>query len=99
LLLTSRVSIDLVQKAAIAAIPLVAAVSGPTHSAIRAADGAGITLVGVARDDGFEIFCRPARIMRCGARTIEAAPAAERQVSRGKAASLSPQCPVAPGVL
>jgi len=62
LLLTSRISIDLIQKAAIAGFPMVAAISVPTNRAIEAAEAAGITLVGVARDDGFEIFCHPDRI-------------------------------------
>lgn len=65
LLLTSRVSIDLIQKAAVAAFPIVAAISVPTNRAIEAAESAGITLVGVARDDGFEIFSHPARIAGC----------------------------------
>ena len=62
-LLTSRVSIELVQKVAIMGAPIMAAVSAPTALAIRVAAGAGITLVGVARDDGFEIFTRPDRIL------------------------------------
>jgi FdhD protein len=35
----------------------VAAVSAPTALAVRAADQAGLTLIGVARADGFELFC------------------------------------------
>ncbi|MFD2647968.1 formate dehydrogenase accessory sulfurtransferase FdhD [Devosia albogilva] len=65
LLLTSRVSIDLIQKAALAAFPIIAAISVPTNRAIEAAESAGITLVGVARDDGFEIFSHPGRIAGC----------------------------------
>lgn len=63
LLLTSRISIELVQKAAIAGFPIVAAISVPTLRAIRTAEMAGITLVGIARDDGFEIFANPQRIV------------------------------------
>ncbi len=62
LLLTSRISIELVQKAAMAGLPIVAAISVPTLRAIRTAHDAGITLVGVARDDSFEIFTHPQRI-------------------------------------
>jgi len=62
LLLTSRVSIELIQKAAIAGIAIIVAVSVPTAHAIRAADAAGITLAAVARDDGFELFTHPTRI-------------------------------------
>jgi FdhD protein len=63
LLLTSRVSIEMVQKAAIAGIPVLAAVSAPTALAVRQAEAAGITLIGITRDDGFEIFTHPERII------------------------------------
>jgi FdhD protein len=62
-LLTSRVSVEMIQKAAILGAPIVVAVSAPTALAVRLADAAGITLVAVARDDGFEIFTRPDRII------------------------------------
>ncbi len=55
-LLTSRISIELVQKAARMGACVIAAVSAPTALAVRAADQAGLTLLGVARDDGFEVF-------------------------------------------
>ncbi len=60
--LTSRVSVEIVQKAAVAGAPVVVAISAPTALAIRVAEAAGITLVGVARDDGFEVFTHPERI-------------------------------------
>ena len=63
LVLTSRISIELVQKAARMAAPLVVAVSAPTALAVRAADAAGMTLVGIARDDGFEVFTHPHRVV------------------------------------
>jgi FdhD protein len=62
LLLTSRISVELVQKACAAGATIIVAVSAPTALAIRVADAAGMTLVGVARDDGFEVFTHPARI-------------------------------------
>ena len=62
LLLTSRVSVELIQKAAGAGIGILAAVSVPTALAIRVADAAGITLVAVARRDGFEVFTHRERI-------------------------------------
>jgi FdhD protein len=62
-LLTSRVSIELIQKTAMFGSPILAAISVPTARAIREADAAGITLVAVARDDGFEIFTHPERII------------------------------------
>lgn len=61
-LLTSRVSVEMVQKTAIIGAPLIAAVSAPTALAIRTAEKAGITLAAVARTDGFEIFAHPQRI-------------------------------------
>ncbi len=62
LLLSSRVSIELIQKAAILGAGMLVAISSPTALAIRQADGAGITLIGVARDDGFEVFTHPHRV-------------------------------------
>jgi FdhD protein len=61
-LLTSRVSVEMVQKAAAIGAPVVVAVSAPTALALRTADAAGITLVAVARSDGFEIFTHPHRV-------------------------------------
>jgi FdhD protein len=61
-LLTSRVSVEMVQKAAMMGTPLLAAVSAPTALAVRVADAAGITLVGIARDDGFEVFTHGHRV-------------------------------------
>ena len=61
-LLTSRISVEMVQKSAMAGAPVVVAVSAPTALAVRVAEEAGITLVGIARDDGFEIFTHPDRI-------------------------------------
>lgn len=61
-LLTSRVSIELIQKTASFGAPIIAAISVPTARAIAEAEAAGITLIAVARDDGFEIFTHPERI-------------------------------------
>jgi FdhD protein len=63
LLLTSRVSIELIQKAAIFGAGILVAVSVPSARAVRDAEAAGITLIAVARDDGFEIFTHPHRIL------------------------------------
>ncbi len=62
LLLTSRLSIELVQKAARMGASLIVAVSAPTALAVRAAEAAGITLIGIARQDGFEVFTHRHRI-------------------------------------
>jgi FdhD protein len=61
-LLTSRVSVEMVQKTAMIGAPLIVAVSAPTALAVRTAEAAGITLVAVARGDGFEVFTHPHRI-------------------------------------
>jgi FdhD protein len=61
-LLTSRLSVELVQKAAAIGMPALVAVSAPTALAVRTAEASGITLAAVARKDGFEIFTHPRRI-------------------------------------
>jgi FdhD protein len=63
LVLTSRVSVEMVQKAAMLGAPVMVAVSAPTALAIRTAEAAGITLVAVARSDGFEVFTHRHRIV------------------------------------
>ena len=55
-LLTSRVSVEMVQKTAAIGAPLMVAVSAPTALAVRTADAAGITLAAIARADGFEVL-------------------------------------------
>jgi FdhD protein len=62
-LLTSRVSVELIQKTARMGAPVIAAVSAPTALAVRLAESAGITLAAVLRQDGFEIFTHPGRIV------------------------------------
>jgi FdhD protein len=61
-LLTSRVSVEMVQKTAAMGAPMMVAVSAPTALAVRMADTAGITLAAIARADGFEVFTHPNRI-------------------------------------
>ncbi len=61
-LLTSRVSVEMVQKTAAIGVPVLVAVSAPTALALRIAEQAGITVVGIARGDGFEVFTHPQRI-------------------------------------
>jgi FdhD protein len=60
--LSSRISIELVQKAAMIGATVVVGVSAPTALAVRTAESIGLTLIGVARDDGFEVFTHPERI-------------------------------------
>lgn len=63
IVMTSRVSIELIQKAARLDAPVLAAVSAPTAAAIRLADEAGMTLIGVARRQDFEIFTHPDKML------------------------------------
>ncbi len=60
--LTSRVSVEMVQKTAQLGAPVIVAMSAPTALAVRTAQAAGITLAAIARGDGFEIFTHPHRI-------------------------------------
>ena len=60
--ITSRISVEIVQKAAILGVPILVAVSAPTSLAIKTAEKAGLTLIGVARRDGFEAFTHTGRI-------------------------------------
>ena len=59
---TSRVSVEMIQKSAAIGAPLAVAVSAPTALAVRMAEAASMTLVAVARQDGFEIFTHANRI-------------------------------------
>jgi FdhD protein len=62
ILLTSRVSVEMVQKSASIGASVMVSVSAPTALAVRMADAAGITLAAIARADGFEVFTHPRRI-------------------------------------
>ena len=64
IVLSSRISIELVQKAGMMGASIIVGVSAPTALAVRTAEMAGLTLVGIARDDGFEVFTHPKRITR-----------------------------------
>lgn len=60
---TSRLSVEMVQKAAILGSAVLVAISAPTALAIRTAEEAGMTLVALVRGDDFEIFTHPHRII------------------------------------
>lgn len=60
---TSRLSVELVQKAAILGVPAMVGISAPTALAIRSAEEANMILIGIARDDGFEVFTGADRIV------------------------------------
>ena len=59
---TSRVSVEMVQKTAAIGSPFVIAVSAPTALAIRTAEEAGMTLIALVRGDDFDIFTHPHRV-------------------------------------
>ena len=62
LLVSGRVSLEIVQKAAVAGIPIVCAVSAPSDLAVEAAERFGQTLVGFLRGDGFNVYAGRERI-------------------------------------
>lgn len=62
LLVTSRASYEMVQKAASVGICLLAAISAPTGLAIRLAEQAGMTLIGFARNENHVIYTHPHRL-------------------------------------
>jgi FdhD protein len=62
LILTSRASYEMVQKAATMGIGLIAAISAPTALAIHLAESCGLTLIGFARNDSHVIYTHPQRI-------------------------------------
>ena len=63
IVVTSRCSYEMVEKTAMAGVPLLVAISAPTGLAIRKAEEAGLTLVALARSDGHTIFTHPERVV------------------------------------
>ncbi len=62
LLVSGRISFEIVQKAAMAGIPVTCAISAPTDLAAESAARLGMTLVGFLRGDGFNVYAHPERI-------------------------------------
>jgi FdhD protein len=62
LMVSGRVSFEIVQKAAVAGIPIVCAVSAPSNLAVDTAQELGMTLVGFVRNDSFNVYTHPERI-------------------------------------
>lgn len=62
LLVSGRMSFELIQKAAVAGVPIACAVSAPSDLAVEAAERLGVTLVGFLRGDAFNVYAHPERL-------------------------------------
>lgn len=67
---TSRISVEMVQKTAAMQASVLIAVSAPTALAIRTADAAGLTLVALVRGDEFDIFTHAHRVDMGASRAV-----------------------------
>jgi FdhD protein len=62
LMVSGRVSFEIIQKAAVAGIPIVCAVSAPSDLAIETAERLGVTLIGFLRGEGFNVYAHDGRV-------------------------------------
>ena len=60
---SGRLSFEIVQKAAVAGVPILAAVSAPSSLAVELAEEVGVTLAGFVRGDTFNLYCHPERVL------------------------------------
>lgn len=61
-LVSGRVGFELVQKCALAGVPILAAVGAPSSLAVQLAEEMGITLIGFLRNEQFNIYSHPERV-------------------------------------
>jgi FdhD protein len=59
---SGRIGFEIVQKAAVAGVPILSAVSAPSSLAVEAADDLGMTLLGFVRGSGFNVYTHPQRV-------------------------------------
>ena len=62
-IVSSRLSFEMVQKAGVSGLEIIAGISGPTSMAVRMAEDLNITLIGFMRGNGMTIYTHPERIL------------------------------------
>jgi FdhD protein len=63
LMVSGRIAFEIAQKALVAGLPMVAAVSAPSSLAVQLADSAGMTLVGFLRGASMNVYSSPERVV------------------------------------
>jgi FdhD protein len=66
LMVSGRVSFEIVQKAAMAGVPMICAVSAPSSLAVESARELGLTVIGFVRGSSFNIYTGPERVRMGG---------------------------------